>query len=59
MEKIMTISCLTRTGQYEDRSVPKLIIANRHLKNLSGLNSGDRISVNYLSGSIIITKLQK
>ena len=38
-------------------TVPKLVIANHSLKNESGFSIGDKFTVEYLRGSIIITKI--
>lgn len=35
---------------------PKLVIANHFLKSLSGFSVGDKVSVQYSPGSIIISK---
>ncbi|MCX6757614.1 MAG: hypothetical protein NTZ44_01905 [Candidatus Nomurabacteria bacterium] len=59
MKTQMTISSQYRERKSRDLDiVPKLVIANHFLKNISGLSVSDRITVEYLKeGQIIITKL--
>ena len=63
MQRIMTISYQNRQShgarlfQYDLPPTEKLVIANRFLKTLTGFAIGDKVSVSYSSGKIIINKL--
>ena len=58
LKKEIKISYQNRHGVRGDLpTAPKLVIANHSLKNESGFSIGDKVSVEYLKGSIIITKL--
>jgi len=58
MKKEMTISYQNRHGRSRDLpTAPKLVIANHLLKRLSGFSIGDKVSVSYSLGEIIIKKL--
>ncbi|MFH1233392.1 MAG: hypothetical protein V1649_01935 [Patescibacteria group bacterium] len=58
MRKEMKIYYQHRRGVRGDLpTAPKLVIANHSLKNESGFSIGDKVTVEYLKGTIIITKL--
>lgn len=58
MKKEMTIGYQNRQGRSHDLpTAPKLVIANHFLKKLSGFCIGDKVTVQYLSGEIIISKI--
>ena len=58
MKKEITVSYQNRQGVRCDLpTVPKIILANKHLASLSGFNVGDKAVVKYLPNSIIIKKL--
>jgi len=57
MKKINTISYQNRHGVRGDLpTAPKIIIANHTLKNMCDFSIGDKVLVEYLQDSIIITK---
>ncbi len=58
MKKEITIGYQNRYNIRGDLpTVPKIMLANSHLKELSGLSIGDKVTVEYLPDSIIIKKI--
>ena len=58
MKKSMTVYYQFRHGVRGDRpTAPKIVIANHLLTKLGGFSIGDKFTVEYLKGSIIITKI--
>ncbi len=57
MLKHITIGYQHRQGKWKDTILPKILLANHFLENISGFSSGDKVQVQYLSGQVIITKL--
>ena len=59
MKKEITIGYLNRYNIKGDLpTVPKITLANSHLKALSGFCIGDKVTVEYLQDSIIIKKIK-
>jgi hypothetical protein len=57
LEKDMQLSGKSVEGKWGDlKPVPSLFIANRHLRLISGFEIGQRITVKYSLGQILITK---
>jgi hypothetical protein len=58
MIKEMKIYYQHRNGIRGDLpTVPKLVIANHILEKICGFSIGDKVTIEYVKGSIIITKL--
>lgn len=55
MKRLMTVSYQNRW--HNRKSAPKVMIANHLLTKLSGFSIGDKFTVEYLKGSLIITKI--
>jgi hypothetical protein len=55
MKKQMTVSYQNRWPNR--RSAPKIVIANHLMTKLGGFSIGDKFIVEYLRGSLIITKI--
>jgi len=57
LEKEMKLSAKSVDGVWGDsQPVPSLYIANRHLKVISGFDVGEKVTVRYSPGEIIIKK---
>jgi len=63
MQRIMTISYQNRQScgirSHDLLPAEKLVIVNRLLKSLSGFAIGDKVSVDYSPGQVVITKFKK
>ena len=58
MQRKITISYQNRTGiKNELAPVPKLVLANKFIKNISNISIGDKVLVQYLEEMIIINKI--
>lgn len=58
MKKVNTISYQNRHGIRGDLpAVPKILLANHLLTKLGGFNIGDKVTVQYSQGEIIIKKI--
>jgi len=58
MKKITTISYQNRHGAKGDLpTVPKLVLANHIIEKVCGFSIGEKVLVEYLQDSIVISKL--
>jgi len=56
--RTITISYQNRSGKWSDiPPVSKIVLANNSLRDICGFKVSDKVTVEYLSGKIIITKI--
>ena len=57
MKKQIKISYLNRQGVTRDIVIEKIVLTNHYIKDISGFQISDKVNVEYIKDSIIISKL--